>query len=402
MKLTSCIWLFSFLAYGQTPSESPAPDARTLLKETSAVLREHKSYQIDQKAIVDMQGTSPIHIDMMVKMAVANPGNLRIETSGQLGGALIVSDGENTWTFVEGLKQYMKIPAATTPENLIKSLMPGMSDVTEQLKAKDPYLSAKVTGEETVEVEDRKVDCYVVEAELDKLKLPGSVEMSDSVQRVWIDKASKLTLKLTMTATMNGPGIRGPVEMNQEVTVVSAKLDTSLPDSMFSFTPPEGSKQVADFKSAKIQTDLTGQAAADFKLKSLDGKEYSLQELRGKVVLLDFWATWCGPCRRDLPAIEKLYREFNAKGLVVLGLSTGEDAGTVSSFLEVNKLSYPILLAPNEGPAKTFSVNAFPTVVLIDREGQIAMYHVGAGSETELREKLATLGIASAPRKPAQ
>jgi thiol-disulfide isomerase/thioredoxin len=397
IKTIPIVCLFSLLISAQS-----APDARALLKETRDVLLSHKSYQLDQRAVVDMQGPTPARIEMLVKMAVSSPGKLRIESSSPVGNSLIVSDGENTWMYLGVLKQYTKTAAASTPENLVKSLVPGMSDAIDQLKAKDPYLSATIVGEEPVEVDGLKIDCYVVEAKLNDISLPASIEMTGAVQKLWIDKISKLSLKQTLTATMKGGALTAPMQMNQAVTVLSQKLDAPVADSLFTFTAPEGAKQVTEFKGpVKANADLTGQVAADFKLKSIDGKEFSLQDLRGKVVLLDFWATWCGPCRRDLPVIEKLHREFNAKGLVVLGLTTGEDAETLNKFLLTTKLSYPILLAAETGTSQSYSVNAFPTVVLIDREGKIAFYHVGAGSESALRESLAKLGFESAPAKPA-
>jgi thiol-disulfide isomerase/thioredoxin len=345
-----------------------------------------------------MQDPVPTRIEMFVKMAVSSPGKLRIESSSQIGNSLIVSDGEYTWMYLGVLKQYTKTAAASTPENLVRSLVPGMSSVMDQLKAKDPYLSVKIISEEPVEVDGRKFECYVVEARLDKISLPGSIDMTGGVQKVWIDKISKLSLKQTLTATMQGAAVSAPMQMNQAVTVLSQKLDAPVPDSLFTFTPPEGAKEVAEFKGpVKANADLTGQVAPDFKLKSIEGREFSLQDLRGKVVLLDFWATWCGPCRRDLPAIEKLNQEFNSKGLVVLGLNAGEDSATVSNFLLSTKLSYPILLAAESPIPQSYSVNAFPTVVLIDREGKIAFYHVGAASESALRENLAKLGLESAP-----
>ena len=118
-----------------------------------------------------------------------------------------------------------------------------------------------------------------------------------------------------------------------------------------------------------------------------------MQDLKGKFVLLDFWATWCGPCRRDLPAVEKLHQEFHRKGLVVLGVDGGEDSETVSQFLLSSKLSYPILLAADSGMLLSYSVNAFPTVVLIDADGKIVFYHVGSGGDKALRENLAKLGL---------
>jgi thiol-disulfide isomerase/thioredoxin len=370
------------------------PDARALLKQSSEILLSHKSYQLEQLAVVDVGGSLPTRLEMLVKIAASNPGKLRIESSGKVGESLIVSDGENTWMYIGALKEYTKTGAAATPESLVKSLVPGMSDVMDQLKNKDPYLSAKISTEETLEVEGKKYDCYVLEARLDKVSLPGSIEMAEGVQKLWIDKVSKLTLRQTMTATMQGGPLTAPAQMNQAVTVTSAKLDWPVPDGTFTFTPPEGAKLVAEFKGpVKANPDLAGQTAGDFKLKSLAGKEFALQDLRGKFVLMDFWATWCGPCRRELPVIEKIHQEFHRKGLVVLGVDAGEDSDTVNEFLQTSKLSYPIVLTGDSGVMPAYSVKAFPTVVLIDADGKIVFYHVGTGVEKRLRESLAKLGL---------
>lgn len=395
MKIIPSLCLACGLASAQT-----APDARAMLKETADVLVHCKSYVIDQRTVVDMKGGTQSRIEMSVRMAASNPGKMRIESSGQLGNMMIVSDGEHTWMYLGQLNQYTKTAAASSPEALVKSLVPGMGDMIDKLKAKDPYLSAKITGEEAVEVDGQKIDCYVVEANLDKIAMPGSMNMKDGVQKLWIDKASRLTLKQTLTAAIDGGPLSAPMQMNQAVTVVSEKLNEPVPDSLFTFTPPEGAKEVPEFKGpVRANADLTGRVAADFKLKAIDGKEYGLQDLHGRVVLLDFWATWCLPCRRELSVFEKLHREFNGKGLVVLGFDVGEDRDTVSKFLLASKLSYPIVLTAGTETPQNYGVNAYPTVVLIDQEGKIVAYHVGTGSEDLLRENLAKLGLESIPSK---
>jgi thiol-disulfide isomerase/thioredoxin len=132
--------------------------------------------------------------------------------------------------------------------------------------------------------------------------------------------------------------------------------------------------------------------------KAIDGAAIGRAALRGKVVLLDFWATWCAPCRLDLPILEKLHKEFGGKGLVVLGVNVGEDADTVTRFLETTRLTYPIVrLASDHELVTGLSVTAFPTVALMDRDGNVAAYEVGALGETALRAHLSKLGILSAP-----
>ena len=119
------------------------------------------------------------------------------------------------------------------------------------------------------------------------------------------------------------------------------------------------------------------------------------------MVLLDFWTSWCGPCKREVPIIEKLHREFRNKGLVVLGVNVGEDKETMDKFLNAARLTYPSLQLDEDDEAlKSLSVNAYPTLVLIDRTGKVAHYDVGVKSEASLRAALAKTGIKPAP-KPA-
>lgn len=380
-------------------SAQSIPDARALLKDSADGLRGFQSYEIDQQVVIEMKGGLQSHMELPVKVAVSNPGKLRIESNGQLGSTLIVSDGENTWMYIGPLKQYTKVPAVSSPDALIKSVNPGIGEMLEGLKTKDLYLSAKITGEESVSVGDDKFDCFVVEAALDNIKMPVPYSMSGGAMKLWIDKKTKLALKQTTTATIEGGPLRSPTHMSQSTVMLALKLNQPVADSFFEFTPPQGAKQVEEFKGmvpVKATADLSGKAAADFKLKATDGTEYGLADLRGKVVVLDFWATWCGPCRKELPMLEKIHQDFHDKGLVLLGMNVGEDDDTVGKFLLQTKLSYPILLTAATGIDQNYSVTAYPTVVLIDREGKIVLYHVGTGSEQDLRANLARLGLTAA------
>ncbi|MBC7326714.1 TlpA family protein disulfide reductase [bacterium] len=139
------------------------------------------------------------------------------------------------------------------------------------------------------------------------------------------------------------------------------------------------------------RADFEGQIAPDFNLKSLEGKTYSLSDLRGSVVLLDFWATWCGPCKEELPIIEKLHQEYKDKGLVVLGIND-EDRATVENFLKEQKLTFPILLDDGK-VGKAYRVNAIPRIILIDKNGKIVKDILGYSDKNEqiLREAIEKL-----------
>ena len=382
-----------FLILPALLAQSP-PDARALMKESGDALLGARSYIIEQSIVVEITGGLESRLQMPVKLAASSPGKLRIESNGAVGNTLIVSDGENTWMYLGPLKQYTRTPAASSAEALMKSLNPGIAEMIGNMQSKDPYLEVKLAGEEVIETGGRHYECFVVESKLDKIDMPGDMKLVNGVMKTWVDKKTRLTLKQTANAIMQGGVLRRPAEMNQTINILSVKLNEPVPESLFTFTPPEGAKEVKEFQGpVKANADLSGKDAADFKLSSLDGKEFSLQALRGQVVLLDFWATWCGPCRKDLPALEKIYGEFRDRGLVMVGMNAGEDKETVSKFLAANRLSYPIALAAGMEILQNYSVTAFPTLVLIDRDGKIVLYHVGSGSEVELREALGKLGL---------
>lgn len=115
----------------------------------------------------------------------------------------------------------------------------------------------------------------------------------------------------------------------------------------------------------------------DFTLKTLDDQEITLSNLKGKVVLLDFWATWCAPCRESIPHLVQLYRAHQGRGFEVVGISLDKgDKEIVRRFVQSMDIPYPIVIAP-ENVVRSYQVNSIPNVVFIDREGKIREKIVG-------------------------
>ncbi len=125
--------------------------------------------------------------------------------------------------------------------------------------------------------------------------------------------------------------------------------------------------------------NLIGQAAPDFTLKSLNGGDISLSSYKGKVVLLNFWATWCTPCRDEMPPMNKLYLKYKNNGLVVLAVSTDDSTMVVEKFLIKNHVDFPVLLDTGKTVAKTkYRINAQPTTFLIGKDGTIIKKYFGS------------------------
>ena len=126
---------------------------------------------------------------------------------------------------------------------------------------------------------------------------------------------------------------------------------------------------LVDFASAKIKE---GENAPNFTLKNLEGKDVSLNEFRGKFVLINFWATWCGPCKIEMPSLETLYQKFKNKNFVMLAISNDMFGQTVvKPFVKAHKISFPILLDQRLKASNQFGVVSLPSTFMIDPNGKI-------------------------------
>jgi peroxiredoxin len=134
-------------------------------------------------------------------------------------------------------------------------------------------------------------------------------------------------------------------------------------------------------------------ANLNFTVKDINGKDVRLSQYKGKVVLLNFWATWCKPCRVEIPALTALYRDYKDQGFVVLGVSVDSEVSAVKPFARVMKMNYPVLIgAGHEDLGNAFGpFLGFPTSVLVKRDGAICLEHVGTVSRSQLEERIGKL-----------
>jgi peroxiredoxin len=136
-----------------------------------------------------------------------------------------------------------------------------------------------------------------------------------------------------------------------------------------------------------------GGAAPAFQLEAVTGGQSGLDQYKGQVVMLNFWATWCGPCQQEMPLLEQMYRKYKPAGFTLVGVSVDKEAPPVRALLAKRPVSFPVLLDPASQVSKAYHVDEMPSTVLIDRKGNIRYLHRGykPGDENEYQDRIRQL-----------
>jgi thiol-disulfide isomerase/thioredoxin len=137
----------------------------------------------------------------------------------------------------------------------------------------------------------------------------------------------------------------------------------------------------------------TSGPAPNFTLTDSDGNAVSLEDLRGQVVMINFWASWCGPCREEMPLLEQIHQRYEPLGFTLLGVNVEENSNDAVSWLKDRPVSFPILFDPDNGVSKLYDVVAMPSTVIVDRQGNVRFLHHGyqAGYEDDYQDQVRAL-----------
>ena len=136
-----------------------------------------------------------------------------------------------------------------------------------------------------------------------------------------------------------------------------------------------------------------GGPAPSFTLAALTGQQAALSQYKGQVVMVNFWATWCGPCQQEMPLLDQMYKKYKPAGFTLIGVNVDKEAPAVKDLMARKPVSFPVLLDPANQVSKAYHVDEMPSSVLIDRKGEIRYIHRGyrPGDENEYQDRIRQL-----------
>ena len=377
----------------QTAETAPAAatQPKALLEKVAETYRNLKRYEFDFTLLTDIRSVAGRKsVETRIELTNIRPDKLRILISGGLGEVQVYSDGLVSCVFVPALKQYTrKVTSdakASVPDGASRFAAIAMQVLEQFERIASGVHTAKIVRTEKLEVVDTQVECQVVEVELE-----AQDPDEKRLRTYWIDPQRSLVLKAVQLDKLSGDAANS-LETEITTTFQKAQSNPSIPDSTFAFKPPADAKEVEAFRKPRPAAIEIGSEAADFQLKDLEGREIQLKSLRGNVVLLNFWATWCGPCRLEMPVIEKLHQQLHGKGLRVFGVND-EEIETIREYVAEHEYSFPTLVDTDQEAMNLYRIRGIPTMVVIDREGKIAQYRLGLSREADLRSWLRKAGI---------
>ncbi|MFO8007262.1 MAG: TlpA disulfide reductase family protein [Candidatus Brocadiia bacterium] len=365
------------------PEDAPTPTeiARQMVQtlEAAETFRMAGEMEINiERAEGPSVQTSPVEI------AYASGMKLKLETA--MSG--FYANGETAISYMAPLKQYKEQKLTGGAYSLIARAMPRLEPfLTESDEASGeadwPGLYADLLGEAELVAHEQlgETDCWVVAGQVAMPRRDGEAVLP---LKVWHRAEDGVVLKahLDMTATVRPAGIELPPEMAaqlpESVTVTlsvdEVSVDEPLPEGTFTFQPPEGAEKVTQFGP---QPELLGEAAPEFETETLAGDEVALADLRGKAVVLDFWASWCGPCRMALPHTQELWEDLGGEDVLVFGLNADRDLDAAKAMVEELGLTFPSLLDRDQSIVEAYGIRGIPTMVVIGPDGKVAGWHSG-------------------------
>ncbi|MDX1934821.1 MAG: redoxin domain-containing protein [Capsulimonadales bacterium] len=309
-----------------------------------------------------------------VVLSVEKPGRFRVDATPlnsndgkPKAASFYMSDGKKQYEYNSLIERY-RIEDAPKPGERYMSQLAAMAGLRRILFPGQP--AAKGVQRTISEAQiDGKQLILATDNEMERTTKDGKKLVSYT--RVWFDPDTKLPVR-----SLEGMVLDGADMPNLLLEYKDWSFDAPLPPKTFVWTKPVNAK-------AESVGLAIGTPAPDFKAVGADGKVVRLSDLKGKIVILDFWATWCGPCQRSMPHLEKVYRRVKDQGVTVLALCVWDEKSEYDKWIATRKATFTFPTAFDTGgransiASKLYEVTGIPTQYVIDKDGKVAAVFVG-------------------------
>lgn len=387
--------LFATVAAAAPAKPAARPDARAALERVVARMRALQGYRIEGEATLSMSGPQGEQSNVTsLRFLSRRPHELVMELASGTQSQRVIANHDTMWTVMPVAGEYQAQAMSTFLARTDSAQVAGQLDPLSSFhRMLDEAVTVESLGPDTVRMASGVVTCqrYAISPGATGLK----PEVTAGARVVWVDPRMQMVVMDSLTLEQRHPtaGTYRNTSRNRFTVVVA---DPTLSADTFVFHPGPDMRRVKTFlPRSQRHAGLEGETAPDFSLEELGGeREVKLSELKGKVVVLDFWATWCGPCRRWLPIVAKVHRELAAKGVEVFAVNLREDEAKVRQYLQAQKLGdVPVLMDYSARAGGLFRADSIPTTAVIGRDGRVSRVLVGLHTEEDLLAAIEEAGL---------
>jgi len=367
-------------AFGETSNEALWSKFQTLAKDSRVL---HQEFEVTSKitvAYVEEVSRQQVTVDL-------SQGKWREQWAGD-GERIRIFDGKDLFEMEPGGTEFTRVTVTVGKD---RTLPAPYEYILDWRKGKQiQSLPCGFSGKDHT--------CVVIEAPMKpwiRPATPGNVvKILDGTGRAMIDTETGIWLRCEIAATVDNS--RGTNQW--ELSYAIKQMSYGAAPDMALFKLPEGLHQVNELSrwdEGRLKKELVGKPAPDLQVKDMKGTPISLANLKGKTVLLDFWATWCPPCQTDASSLEKLNQKYGNVNLAIVGISVGEERAIVEKYLKKHQHSYPVVLSIENEMPRAYQIGVFPTYLVIGPDGTLTAARQGDQGFANLRKDLEKAGMPS-------
>jgi thiol-disulfide isomerase/thioredoxin len=368
-----------------------------LVKAIAAATQTRTTIEMTSRSMINGQVVAS---DVAVyQIASKKPNLYSIQLKGGDQLLQIVSDGKLASVILGGTAYY-QVPAQESLQPVVTESPIPMGPYPEPVMALS-LAGADVTKTFLTDMQSLQLVPSNPDDETAATHVRG-VQADGVAWSIWVakepEKVRPLRLKVDLTKVVvgnNDEGFPDGFSYELDLRFPQWRSDGELDNSVFTFKPSQEVKKFESLKAliASMQAEeamhpLTGKEAPDFTTNLLDGTAFQLSKLRGKVVVLDFWASWCGPCVQAIPVVTEVAQSMADAGVELYAVNVGESKDEINDFLKKIKITAPIVLDPESEIAEAYQTTAIPQTILIGKDGRIEVVHIGFDGVDTFRQQL--------------